>query len=310
MSFESPLDRLDIRVLRRLLIVALVVIALAVPIRILAATPKSHILAYDSFSRTSARGWRAADSGGAYRYPSGAADLSVNGSSGVLVLREPGVGRSAELSAVKARNVEVKFRVRLDRMPGGAGVAVSALLRRDGANNEYRARARVNADGSVSLSVFRVRDGGVTQLGADVRVPGLHMTTTSSLWIRARVRDSGPTRLRIKAWLGGSGQPHAWQLIRNDYGRDLTAAGTVGVRAYRSVSATGQPVRLFFDDLTIRRGGHNARPSANPTPTPTPIHTPRPTRTPAPTQATGPVISGTTAEDVTRTTRQHHLEPE
>ena len=183
-SFESPFDRLNIPALRRLLVVVLVVVALAVPVRLLAATPKSHILAYDSFSRTSERGWRAADSGGAYRYPSGAADLSVNGSSGVLVLREPDTGRSAELSAVKARNVEVKFRVRLDRMPGGAGVAVSALMRRDGANNEYRARARVAGDGSVSLSVFRVRDSAVTQLGTDVRVSGLHMTTTSSLWIR------------------------------------------------------------------------------------------------------------------------------
>jgi hypothetical protein len=148
------IGHIDFRALRWLVLSMIGAAALVIPLVAHAGASSGAVLATDSFSRVSAAGWQSADTGGAYMHPTGASEFRVNGTSGTITLAVPGTGVSADLTAVSSRDVELHFRVALDRAPTGAGSVVSALMRRS-PDAEYRAQLRLGANGSVSVAVLR-----------------------------------------------------------------------------------------------------------------------------------------------------------
>jgi hypothetical protein len=264
------LAQVNFRTVRLLVFVMLVGVALIAPIASLGIGRASRLLASDSFSRTSPAGWGAAETGGRYLYPAGNSGLTVNGSAGLLKVPADGAAHSAELSDVLARDVNEGFSFKLFRGTTDAGVVVAASLRRTSPDNQYLARARLAADGSIYLSFVRVQQGRSSQLGGEALVPGLSSATSRSLRLRARAYGVAPTTLQAKVWIAGAKQPVDWQITRLDSGNDLETAGHVGLQA--TASTAGQPTTMQVDNLKVNHssgGGRHPRPT--PTPPPPPV---------------------------------------
>ncbi len=193
------------------------------PDRKLRQTSDARLLVSDTFSRRAPSGWGVADRGGSYS--SGRTGLSVTNGAGRITLLSRGVTRGVALPRVHARNVDMRFRISLNRMPTANGVAVTVVLRKDDAGQGYRARARIAGNGTVWLAILRARNGSLTNIGDEVRISGIRVKPGSSLWLRARVSGTSPTLIHAMAWAPGLSRPNHWQVSRRDNGRDSPRCG-------------------------------------------------------------------------------------
>jgi len=210
----------------------------------------SNAFAQDAFGRTVANGWGSADLGGAWTLSGTAANFSVSGGVGRMIVPAAGSTRSAVLGGLSQSSVDAQVSASLDKAPTGAGTDLVLIGRRINATNDYRVQAKVAATGAVSLSIRRVASGTNTAL-ATVTVPGLTYTAGDQLRIRFQVDGTGTTTLRTRVWLVGQSEPATWQLQTTDTTAALQAAGGVGVLAYLSGSTTNAPVTASFDDLSV-----------------------------------------------------------
>ena len=105
------------------------------------------VFASDLFSRALTNTWGSADVGGAYTLQGTAADYDTTGTTGTIALTTGAANRSAVLASVLARDVDISFRVALDKVPVGGSLWSYGLIRRINTSNEYRAVLRVAAGG-------------------------------------------------------------------------------------------------------------------------------------------------------------------
>jgi hypothetical protein len=111
--------------------------------------------------------------------------------------------------------------------------------RRLGANQEYRVRVRLLADGTVALAFSRLADGAAEAFpGGEVIVPGLTHTPGTTLDLRLQTTGTGTTTLRATVWVHGTTEPATPTLTRTDTTASLQAAGGLGVAASLPSSAT------------------------------------------------------------------------
>lgn len=217
----------------------------------------SSTYAYDSFSRTRTDGWGSAEVGGAYRISGRAADYRVRDGAGHISLGAAGVARSAILSSVAKRDVEIKLRFELNRLPAAGAVLLYAVGRRNSAGEEYRARARIGRNGGIRLSASKLASGSEKSIGTVVTL-GKRLSPGVSWTLRARFVSASPTRIRIRAWPTKSTEPSGWQFKSQDSKPSLQKAGSVGVRAYASSSSSGGPFKLAFDRYQVTAPGAEA----------------------------------------------------
>jgi PKD repeat protein len=214
-------------------------------------TQPSAALAADAFGRTVSNGWGNADQGGAWTASGTAANFSVTGGVGRMVLPTAGTTRSASLGTLPGQTaVDARVSGSLDKAATGGGTDLSLLGRRISATTDYRAQAKVLSNGTVALSLRRVDSGAATTLSS-VTVPGLTYAPGQQLRIRMQVQGTSPTTLRARVWLAGQAEPAAWHVQTTDATAGLQAAGGIGLVAYLSGSATNAPVTATFDDLTV-----------------------------------------------------------
>jgi hypothetical protein len=250
------------------------------------ATASTGTVANDTFSRDVVGSWGAASVGGKYSVRGGSSSFQVGSSHGSIELRSPGTVYAALLTQVDVADVDVSFRFAMDKLVNGGEAIVSATARHSGPGYEYRARMHVSPSGALTAQISRAVGGQLTDLTAPVSVPGGAITPGTYVWVRVRVVGSAPTALHLRVWRGGTTEPTTWLINATDNSSALTAAGSVGVRAYTPSSATNLPVTVNFDDIAAVAVTSN-NPHATPTPTPdaTATPTPRPTATPAPAHA-------------------------
>ncbi len=209
-------------------------------------TVRSGVLAGDTFDREVTGGLGAATTGGAWTASAGATRQSVTGGNAVLAM-SAGTNTGSYLGSVAATSADVRTTVSLSAVPTGSGASVYAVGRRVAAGEEYRARLRFLADGSVRLAVVRLTGGAETLVGSEVPVPGY--ATGTPLALRLVVDGSGTTTLRASAWPAGSAEPAIPLVERTDTTASLQAAGSVGLLGYLGASATA-PVAVRVADLT------------------------------------------------------------
>ncbi|MFD3443751.1 LamG-like jellyroll fold domain-containing protein [Microbacteriaceae bacterium 4G12] len=204
------------------------------------ATPA---LVTDSFSRTVTGGLGSAEVGGAW-------SLSATGSayrvgSGVASFSTPaGATRNAYQASVSSLNTDVVATAAVPETITGAGAYVSLLARRTAAG-EYSARVKVLGDGSVSIQVMR--DGVSLRY---VNVPSVTYAPGDQLRIRVAATGANPTTVSAKVWAVGQQEPAAWQATATDSTSGYQVAGSIGLRAYLSSSATNA-VTIQFDDVSV-----------------------------------------------------------
>jgi PKD repeat protein len=213
--------------------------------------PADGALASDTFDRTVTGGLGTADTGGAWTVSAGAARQSVSGGAAVLASVK-GTNTGSFLGGVSATRTEVQARLSLASVPTGGGASVYVIGRRVAANQEYRARVRVLADGSVRVALVRLSGTSDDVLiGAEVLVNGLTYTAGTGLAVRVRVAGTGTTELAATVWKAGTAEPVAPTLTRTDTTASLQAPGGVGLFSYLSASATAA-VEVRVAELTAR----------------------------------------------------------
>ncbi|MCY7419889.1 MAG: hypothetical protein LH650_15630, partial [Chloroflexi bacterium] len=216
----------DWRGVRVLVLVMLIAVSLVAPLASFGASPSRTFVLQDSFSRTVQHGWSTPRSG-TYRYLRGTGGMSVDRGTGQVILRA-GVTRAVEMTGIDLRDVDLRYRFGLDRLPTGQGVTISAVLRKDSAGNQYRTRLRLTREGAVWLSIVRVRRGVSVRVGQERRVAGVRVVPGRSDWLRVGIRGVAPPRIDARGWRAGARQPPRGARWRVDRRGGYPGRGGVG----------------------------------------------------------------------------------
>jgi PKD repeat protein len=204
------------------------------------------LFASDAFGRTITSGWGAADVGGTWALNGTSSYFSVGNGVGTMNLAASR-GPSAYLPGVSTTAADSAVTLSLDKIGNGGGTFLGVAGRRV-ASSEYRGKIKVAADGSVTLQITRLAGGTETTL-SQVSA-GFSVTAGQAVRLRVQVTGTSPTTVRAKAWRTGTTEPGSWLLTSTDTTAGLQAAGSVGLMAYLSGSATNAPVIARFDDFT------------------------------------------------------------
>jgi PKD repeat protein len=208
------------------------------------------VLAADAFGRAATSGWGNGDTGGAWTVTGTAANYSVADGAGRITLGAAGVSRTATLAGVSATASDLGVKVAQDKIGTGGGSFVGAVGRKVG-SDAYRAKLRIFANGTTSLSLTRVSAGTETTLGS-AAIAGLTVAANNQLQLRMQVTGTHPTTIRAKVWRDGSAEPVAWLVTAADSTVSLQRAGSVGLMAYLWGTATNFPVAVRFDDFSVK----------------------------------------------------------
>ncbi|MGO4689581.1 PKD domain-containing protein [Glaciibacter sp. 2TAF33] len=205
-------------------------------------------IARDAFERSVSNGLGTADVGGPWSTTGPASGYAVGGGEAALQSSVAGAMETAYLRSVAATSTDSRVAFTLRQSPSGAGVYV-ALLGRAIGSDDYRARVRLNVDGTSSLQLMH----GGTSLKS-VSLPGLNAAVGDQVVLRLTVSGTSPTTLSAKAWKTGQAEP-GWQLTGTDTTSGMQSAGGVGLSLYLSSSATVVPLTASFDDLLVKSAG-------------------------------------------------------
>jgi hypothetical protein len=201
-----------------------------------------NVFASDNFNRSLISGWGNAQIGGAWTPDANPGSFSVNGQRGII--NQPvGEGRAAELRSVSATRVDLSATVETSRRPSSGFHIVSLAARWQDVSTWYRARLRLNADGTVHAGV--VANGGLI---GEALVPGLTHTPGTPLRIRATFTGTNPTTIRVKVWEAGEAEPSGFAVTVTDSTASLQEPGAVGVST-ASLESGLFSVAVSFDDL-------------------------------------------------------------
>ncbi|MTB88002.1 PKD domain-containing protein [Aeromicrobium senzhongii] len=204
----------------------------------------ANLLAEDVFDRTVTGGWGAADVGGAWSTPASAQRYSVSGGAGVLSVPAGGTV-AATLGEVGSANTRVTGVFSVDKLFEATYVS---LVGRKVGTNEYFARLRLAADGSVRMNLLR--NPGTVTVGAQV-VPNLTIVPGEKYRLAIEVTGSGPTTLKAKVWKDGTAEPD-WQRTVTDAAAALQVPGSVGVwGTLPSAASAVSPLALRWDAITV-----------------------------------------------------------
>ena len=220
--------------------------AITNPVTVTAPAPGT--VATDTFDRTVAGGLGSATVGGAWTVSGAASNFYTNGAVGNIKMATAGSGPAAFLNSVSAQNVDVTVDAMIDQVATGGGTQVSVAARHIG-TSDYRVKAKWNVGGAVTLSLTKVVAGTETTVKA-VTVSGLSATAGDTLRIRLQVSGNGTTTLNGKVWNAAAAEPAAFQVSTTDTTAALQAAGSIGVIAYLSSTATSAPVVASIDNLS------------------------------------------------------------
>jgi PKD repeat protein len=207
-------------------------------------------IAADAFGRTVSNGWGSADTGGAYTLEGSSANFAVGGGTGNLTLPAAGANRAATLGGLAATNVDVRFRVSVDKLATGNSFYAYAVVRRDG-TNAYRPKIILHANGTVSAHAGVVVNGTESSVAPPVLVSGLSQSPGSFIWVRTQVQGTNPTTIRVKAWAEGQAEPSTWHFTATNSTAAVQTAGSVGLRAYIGTTVSNAPVVFRFDDFEV-----------------------------------------------------------
>jgi hypothetical protein len=240
-------------------------------------------LVVDSFSRVAASGWGTPDVGGAYSLENWQSHFSVAGGTGQVLFPAAGTNRAATVSGVSIRDVDVRVRLKTDKLAAGASMYAYIVARRNG-NNSYRPKVILTPGGGVAVHAGVLVNNAESALGAPVIVAGLSHLQGGFIWLRSEISGANPTTVRVKAWSDGQPEPAGWQFSAANSAAGVQGAGGLGLRGYVS-SVSNAPITFSFDDFAASAVED---PTATASPTGPPATTPTPTPTPLPTPTAGP----------------------
>ncbi|MFD6035243.1 hypothetical protein ACFWHF_11985 [Streptomyces griseoincarnatus] len=197
----------------------------------------------DTFGRTVAGGWGTADSGQAWTVVGTAADYSVG--AGYAVAAQPTVSVThLTLLPSPGPDVDLYTDVASSTLAAGGSLFTGPMVRAADNNNHYQARIEFTTAAGVVLTLRKRVAGAETVLGTYTST----LTHVAGTWYRVRLQAFG-SRLRAKVWLASGAEPRRWHITVTD--TSLTAAASVGTRAYRNTGNTNTGAELRFDNVRV-----------------------------------------------------------
>jgi len=212
--------------------------------------PPPNTVASDTFARTVNGGWGSAETGGNYTVQGTAADYGVASGAGTMTVTSAGGTRFALLNTPSARDIDIVFRVAVNKLAKGGNYIVYAVARRN-TTNEYRPRIQLLSNGSVAVGASVVVNNTETVLGSWTTVSGLTQAANGYIWVHAQVTGTNPTTIKVRAWADGTAEPSTWQYTTTDSSAAVQSAGSVGVRLWTAKSVTTAPITFSFDDYSV-----------------------------------------------------------
>ena len=203
--------------------------------------PVNQPFASDAFGRTVANGWGSSTSGGAWTVTGTAANFSVSAGLGSILFPSAGSTRTAYLLANTRTDADVVVAMNVSNIGTGSGLTAAIVGRLVSSGNDYRATARFNPAGTITLTLSRVIAGTATNLGTAITIPGLTYGAGTSISVRVQVTGTAPTTVRARAWLTGATEPTTWAISATDLTVALQMAGSVGLVGYLASNVTNAP---------------------------------------------------------------------
>jgi CSLREA domain-containing protein len=212
--------------------------------------PPPPAAAADSFARLVTGAWGDADSGGPWTLFGPTADFSVDGVAGQIALPAPdGAARAAVLDALSLPGAaDAVVRLRVDRRAVGANLYGWISVRHQPSGSEYRARLRLGPAGNVHVGLAVVNGSTETFPTGEVNTK-LTYAAGTDLLVRIQASGSAPTTVRVRVWPAGTPEPVSWMQTLTSSVAALQGAGSVSLGARRSLTESGGPVVVSFDDL-------------------------------------------------------------
>ncbi|HET9648570.1 MAG TPA: LamG-like jellyroll fold domain-containing protein, partial [Microlunatus sp.] len=207
-------------------------------------------LAQDGFARSTSNGWGSADIGGTWTRYGTASLFSVADGTGQIRLATAGSGPRIALESVSSTSSDVSVKVSLDKIAGGGGSFVSVGARTIG-TNDYRTKIKIGTNGALTLYLVKVVNNAETALVSTNLGSAFNYAAGGTLNVRVQATGTAPTTVKAKVWKTTQTEPTAWQLTTTDSESVLQAPGGVAVVGYLSGSATGMPIVLRVDDLSV-----------------------------------------------------------
>jgi hypothetical protein len=209
------------------------------------------VLVQDFYGRTTTGTWTHADIGGPYTLGGTSSSFNVNNGSGAITVPSAGQQRSALLNNVNAQNIDIKFKVNVNKIAQGGNYYVYGVARHSG-NNEYRPRLIFKPGGAIQVHSTILVNGSEVSLGTPVTVGNLTQCSCQWIWFHAQIQGTSPTTIRVKAWKDGTSEPSNWQFTATDGHSVCQTAGSVGLRVYLSAAVTNAPVTFRFDNYVVK----------------------------------------------------------
>ncbi|MCK2035589.1 PKD domain-containing protein [Microbacterium sp. SSW1-49] len=210
------------------------------------------VWATDTFDRTATNGWGNSGTSGSWTMLPGTttalSKFSVADGVGKVTLSAGNNYTAVLAGSTPSANTEERYTVAFNQPSTGGGYYFSAIGRQIDSANDYRAKFRVAANGTVALWLTKTVAGTETVL-ASTTVSGLTVTGPDSLNVRFQVTGTNATTLKAKVWRTGTTEPTAWASTITDSTAVLQAPGYVGVNSYLSSSATTVPLVYSYDNL-------------------------------------------------------------
>ncbi|MBO1750289.1 PKD domain-containing protein [Actinotalea sp. BY-33] len=215
--------------------------------------PATTTLVEDTFERTVTNGLGSAETGGAWSVAGTVSRYGVGDGLGWLSMASPGNAPNAYLRAAEFDTASIVTTFQLDKPATGGGVYVSFVARSVPGAGDYRVKTRVIANGSVYVSISRVVGGAEAVLVSEQRVDGLSMTPGVAIPVRIDITGAGTTTIRAAVGPEALAASPQWVAETSDSLPALQVAGSFGLAAQLSGSATNAPVRASFTELLIGR---------------------------------------------------------
>lgn len=214
-----------------------------------AATPPANPeIAADDFSRTVTNGWGSAQVGGGWAASGSSSRYGVSGGTGNHILTTAGTTAETVLSAVNARDIDVRTTLAWSRT-GAQGTLYGTVMVRRGTNgNDYRLKVVSGSSRSFQLVLAR-KIGSTETVLRSVVVSGPTQAADAEYRVALRaVTSGGTTTLSAKLWKIGTTEPASWAATATDSTSQLQGSGSIGFNSYLS-SGAGAPVTMSVDDL-------------------------------------------------------------
>lgn len=205
------------------------------------------LLVADDFERTVSGGWGTASQGGVWSRIGTAADFSVSGGEGHVLVGNNQTREGGQ--AVNVAPVSVSTQLAISQLPAAGNAWVYLVARADG-DTRYNGQVKITPSGALYVRIRKIENGVVTLLGPEQQVVGVTLVPGQPLGMRF---DAVGFDLRLRVWDAALPEPSGWNATATDSTADLQDAGEAGVRTYAS-GLTNGPVVIDVDDFEVLFG--------------------------------------------------------